>query len=170
MIDRLILCSAAALGLAAVPGAAAAKAAPFTAADFVRIAPPIDRGCIFGDDAKTATPAQKLDYCTAGITEFERLRGKAASPAEWSGLTYLIASYDFVRAGSYLKIDGGRSARVCDSVERAFATIVPLDTALFDSSMAEALVSSRGSISRSAEVCRKDFGTPAGAPAILPSQ
>lgn len=108
MNHRLILGSAFGLCVVAMPAAVLAKPAParFTTADFVRTAPPIDRGCIFGDAAKTATPAQKIGYCAAGMAEFERLRTLAVTPAEWAGLTYLIASYDFVRAGSYLKVDG----------------------------------------------------------------
>ena len=170
MIHRTILCSVFMLGVVAVPEVALAKPAPaqFTSDDFVRIAPPADRGCIFGDAAKTATPVQKIDYCAAGMAEFERLRSKAATPPEWAGLTYLIASYDFVRAGSYLKVDGGRSARVCASVERAYALTAGVDPALFDAGMAETFTTSRAAISRSAVVCRADFGTPAGAPATLP--
>ena len=170
MIYRSILCSVSVLCCAAAPETAIAKPAPaqFTSADFVRIAPPIDRGCIFGDAAKTATPAQKIDYCTTGIAEFERLRSKAANPAEWAGLTYLIASYDFVRAGSYLKVDGARSARVCASVERAYAMNAGIDPVLLDATMAETFMTSQAAIGRSAVVCRADFGTPAGAPATLP--
>ena len=170
MIYRSMLCSVIVLGCAAAPAVAIAKPAPaqFTSADFVRIAPPADRGCIFGDAAKTATPVQKIDYCTSGIAEFERLRSKAANPAEWAGLTYLIASYDFVRAGSYLKVDGSRSARVCAAVERAYAMNAGIDPALFDTAMAETFTTSQAAISRSTVVCRADFGTPAGAPATLP--
>ena len=169
MMTRVILGTAIGLGVAAIAPVASAKPvpAPFTSADFVRIAPPVDKGCIFGDAAKAATPEQQIEYCTAGIAEFERLRGKAANPAEWAGLTYLIASYDFVRAGSYLKYDGGRSARVCASVERAYAMTVGIDPALFDTNMAETFMSSLAAMSRSAVVCRADFGTPAGAPATL---
>ena len=169
MIRGLFCGSAIGLCFAAIPGAATAKPAPaqFTSTDFVRIAPPVDRGCIFGDDNKTATPDQKVSYCADAIAAFDRLRAKAANPAEWAGLTYLIASYDFVRAGSYLKIDGGRSARVCAGVERAYAMTVGINPALFDASMAETFTTSQAAISRSAVACRSDFGTPAGAPATL---
>ncbi len=169
MNHRLILGSAFGLCVVAMPAAVLAKPAParFTTADFVRTAPPIDRGCIFGDAAKTATPAQKIGYCAAGMAEFERLRTLAVTPAEWAGLTYLIASYDFVRAGSYLKVDGKRSARVCASVERAYAMMAGIDPVLFDSSMAETFTTSQAAMSRSAVACRADFGTPAGAPATI---
>lgn len=169
MAHRLILGIVIGLNVTAFAPVALAKPAPapFTSADFVRIAPPVDKGCIFGDAAKAATPEQKIENCTAGIAEFERLRGKAANPAEWAGLTYLIASFDFVRAGSYLKYDGGRSARVCASVERAYAMTVGIDPALFDANMAETFATSQAAMSRSAVVCRADFGTPAGAPATM---
>ena len=170
MTFRSILGSVIVLGCAAASGAAIAKAGPaqFTSADFVRIAPPADRGCIFGNAAKTATPEQKIDYCTVAMAEFERLKSKAANPAERAGLSYLIASYDFVRAGSYLKVDGARSARVCGSVEQAYAMIAGIDPALFDTAMAESFTISLAAISRTTVVCRANIGTPAGAPATLP--
>ena len=170
MIYRSMLCSVIVLGCAAASCAAIARAGPaqFTSADFVRIAPPADRGCIFGDAAKTATPEQKIDYCTTAMAEFERLKSKSANPAERAGLTYLIASYDFVRAGSYLKVDDAGFARVCGSVERAYALVAPLDITLFDTAMAKSLTISQAAISRTTVVCRANISTPAGAPATLP--
>ena len=170
MIRRTVICSA--LAAASLTGAAYAAPAPalFSATDFVRIGPPSDSGCIFNDAAKTATPEQKLAYCTEGMAKFEQLKKKAKSPAERTGITFLIASFDFVRAGSYLKLDGGRTARVCATVERAYAQVSTLDAALFDADLVDALTSSRGAMSLSAATCRKDFGTPVGAPALLPDQ
>lgn len=172
MIRRLFTCTA--IAGACLAGSVAAYAAPapavFSATDFVRIGPPADQGCIFNEAAKTATPEQKIENCTAGMAKFEALKAKAKSPAERTGISFLIASFDFVRAGSYLKLDGGRSARVCATVERAYAQVSGLDAALFDADLVDAFTSSRAAMSRSASACRKDYGVPAGAPALLPDQ
>ena len=161
-----------ALSLAVIAGASAAHAKPaptlFTAADVERIAPPLDHGCILGAAAKTATPDQKIEHCTAGIAAFEAIKAKSKSASERAGMDFLIATFDFARAGSYLKVDNVRSARVCASAERVFAQMVGIDATLFDTKMAESLIISRAAVSRSIVVCRSDFGTPAGAPAVLP--
>ena len=170
MIRRFVISTI--FASASLAGACIAHAAPapalFSATDFVRVGPPADQGCIFNEAAKTATPDEKIANCTAGMAKFEALKAKSSNPAERTGLSFLIASFDFVRAGSYLKLDGGRSPRVCATVERAYAQMAVLDERLFDADLVDAFTSSRAAMSRSASACRKDFGTPADAPALLP--
>ena len=163
----------ASLSLAALAGASGTAAKPvaqvFTSADLERILPAHDHGCILGQAAKTATPEQKLANCSAGMAEFEALRRKARTPAELAGFDFMIGGYEFGRAGAFLGIDKVRSARVCDASERAFGIYAPIDATLFDSQLAEALNASRTAISRAVAVCRSEFGTPAGAPALVSS-
>ena len=172
MLQRLILGSALGLAIAAAPGAALAKpvATPtlFTSADLERIVPPLDPGCILGPAAKSATPDQVVDYCTTAIAAVEARKLTSKTASERAGLSFVIASLDFARAGAYVKIDGVRSARTCTSAERVFVQMLAIDVKLFDPELADSVVLSRGAISRSVAACRKDFGTAAGAPALLP--
>ena len=171
MIHRLAIGAALALTITAAP-ACWAKPAPkvFTGADLSTLATPIDRGCIVSEAAKTATPAEKITSCTAALDDLGKLRTKAKVPADRAGIDYLSATYELVRAGAYLGIDGVRSRRVCVSAEKAYGLIAPLDAELFDAEMAESLISSRQAMSRTAAVCRGEFGVPKGAPALLPDK
>lgn len=172
MLQRLIMSSVMGLAIAAAPGAALAKRAPspklFTSANLELIVPPLDPGCILGPAAKSATPDQAVDYCTAAIAAVEARKLNSKTLNERAGLSFVIASLDFARAGAYVKIDGVRSARTCTSAERAFAQMLAIDAKLFDEEMAGSLIQSRGAVSRSVAACRKDFGTATGAPALLP--
>ena len=171
MIHRIALCAALAAAIAAVPGAAKTAPKPpvlFGATDVDRIAPMVDHGCILGPNAKTQTPEQKIANCTSALTDLAALQAKAKTRAERAGFAYLVASFDFARAGGYLGVDKVRSKRVCTTAERAYAQISTVDPALLDAQLAQAVQTSRAAISRSAAACRKDFGTPSGAPALLP--
>ena len=161
------------MALVAAPGAVLAKPVPapalFTAADVERLSP-LDHGCILGDAAKTATPDQKIANCDDVIASLKKLKLNTRGAAQRAGIDFMIASFDFARAGAYLKVDTVRSARVCSTAERVFAQMVGIDARLFDADMTESLTTSRAAVNRSVVVCRKDFGTPAGAPALLPDQ
>ena len=171
MTYRIALCAALAATIAATPGAAKTAPKPaalFGAADVDRIAPMVDHGCILGPNAKTQTPEQKIANCTAALADLAPMQAKAKTRAQRAGFAYLIASFDFARAGGYLGVDKVRSARVCTTAERTYAQISTVDATLFEADLAQALQTSRGAISRSAAACRKDFGTPRGAPPLLP--
>jgi len=145
------------LGAALFP-AMSALAQPVT--PFTQAAAAHYNTCLEGSD--TLPAAEVLQSCNAAEQGFVALRAENAG-AYTDEMDYVIFMHVAVQsaiAGAATRVDGARSARVCDAIERSWRTLADISPA---TSYGEIINSTAERVANTVRLCRSEKGTPSWA-------
>lgn len=134
--------------------------------EFENAAIAVANACLAGGSTPEAAPAA-VTACEKLLVDLETLKSAAPAIAGHDlNVYHVVAGMALTRiASSYGRIDGVRSARVCQRTEDAWrhtSQIVPASSPAYMATIDELVKSSVSTI----RLCRSEFGTPAGAPAL----
>jgi len=152
------------VGLMALAVAGAVEASAQAPPSFETQATALAAGCLSAGNETPEAASGAIAACEKLIVDLDAL--KQASPAlgghDLNVFLIVKAMGETRVASTYGKIDGVRSARVCDRTERGWVSVSQVnkaDSPAYAAMVDRLVASSVGAIGK----CRQEFGTPAGA-------
>lgn len=113
----------------------------------------------------------KIATCQRTFESLDKVRQKypEASQRELNAYCELRAFAHMVLAGMYANVDKSRTQRACDMAEASWADLSKIVDAASAAEYQEAYKQMRTSGAMTVRVCRKEKGTPPGAPPVPPA-
>ena len=159
---RVLVCAAAAACL----GGAAHAQTPRT--NFEQMLGIVSRWCLEAMSDANQTAEARLSTCETGLASVERLGAAQDNPSalDRNYYNFLRSFMHTSIANSQARIDGGRTARVCDNAEKSWAAASLINPADSPEAMHKSLQTAREAAIAIARACRAHNGPPPGAPAL----
>lgn len=148
--------------IALATGSASAQEAPFTDSVLLTAEP-----CFSAPDA--GSPSSVITTCTTAEENLGKLILAKVSPDANDLAVYrtMMAIVETTLGTAQAQVDGVRSQRSCNTMERAWLSAAYIDPSASPDHAGE-MTEVRGNVARAVRQCRSEFTTPFGAPALPP--